>query len=155
MIRIFTDGSCLGNPGPGGFGVIVCDDHNDFSTTYEIINAYQEREDYTTNNRMEMKAIIWAIKNYGIDEPIIYTDSSYCLNTLNKWMYNWRNNGWKRTKNKPVENLDLVMRCYALREKFNIHLEKIKGHSGNYYNELVDSLASGKISSYEVTKGRC
>ena len=151
MIHIFVDGSCKGNPGPGGFGVVICQgEWGDNPKDYKIINAYQERCSQTTNNREEMKAIIWTVENCGEADPIIYSDSAYCVNTFSKWMYGWRDNGWKRPKNQPVENLDLVQKYYALSQTHNITLMKVPGHSGVLYNELADQLATGKITTEEV-----
>lgn len=142
MIIIYTDGSCSRNPGPGGFGVVITDNNN-------IIAQYQERTDSTTNNREEMKAIIWALENYGRGlnyPPIVYSDSMYCVNTFNTWMKSWKANGWKRAKGKQVENLDLVKKYDKLIEEgYQIDLRYIKGHAGHEFNELADKLATGTI----------
>ncbi len=151
MISIYVDGSCRGNPGPGGYGVVVCE-HNWGAPPedYKVLYAHQERCDKTTNNREEMKAIIYALKVYGPFEPTICSDSAYCVNTFTKWMDGWKRNGWRRAKNQPVENLDLVQEYDKLKQKFHCDLIKVSGHSGNFWNELADQLATGKITAEEV-----
>lgn len=148
LVEIYTDGSCRGNPGPGGWGAIVITDGI-------ITAATSSQSPHTTNNQMEMSAIIWALEYYGKNEliPIVWSDSAYCVNTFNTWMWNWKNNGWKRAKNKPIENLDLVKRYFDLINQGNrIDLRKIQGHAGIYYNELVDKLAKGEITIEEIMK---
>lgn len=160
MVTIFTDGSCHFNPGPGGFGIVVYESWD--GVHWAIIDAYQEKEyNDTTNNRMEMKAILWALKNYGDKHlgniPIVYSDSAYCVNTFNDWMWKWKKNGWKRPKGKPVENLDLVMAYDKLITLgYKIDLRKVSGHTGEIGNELADSLATFKIKAEDIIeKGEC
>ncbi len=145
MLTIYTDGSCRGNPGPGGFGVIVVEDN-------KVTAAYQKQEDNTTNNRMEMKAIIYALKAYGEDNPIVYSDSAYCVNSFTNWIKGWKANGWVRAGGKKIENLDLIKLYDSLTEVHKIDLRKIKGHAGEIYNELADALATGRMSVDEVMK---
>lgn len=147
MITLFTDGACSGNPGPGGFGVVVVEEENP-------INSYQEFSDQTTNNREEMKAIIWALENYGSPAnraalgfiPIVYSDSAYCVNSFTNWIKGWKANGWTRAKGKKLENLDLIKRYDELTcQGYKIDLKKIAGHAGNKWNEMADGLATGRI----------
>lgn len=148
MIEVWTDGSCRGNPGPGGWGAVVVEDNN-------IIYCTSEQLPQTTNNRMEMTAILWALETYGKLDilPIVWSDSAYCVNTFNTWMWSWKNNGWRRSKNQPVENLDLVQKYDSLiSQNYRIDLRKIAGHSGLKYNELADALATGKVTPEEVIK---
>lgn len=138
----YTDGSAAPNPGKGGFGVVILDDN------YNYLKCYHEHFNYTTNNAMEMKAIIWAclyakIKNE--QNIIIYSDSSYAINTFTKWMYSWEKNGWIKSDGKIPENLDLVSTFYQLNKELNIKFEKVKGHNGNLYNEMADRLATGNF----------
>ena len=145
---IYTDGSAHPNPGPGGFGVVVLDDDENLITTYA------EYEDNTTNNRQELKAILWALIKYGksaaagSSPPIVYSDSIYCVNTFTNWMYSWAKNNWIKSDKKIPENLDLIKAYYILCKErgYKIDLQKVKGHAGNRWNELADSLATGKIS---------
>ena len=159
---IYTDGSCLGNGksvNSGGYGVIVLD--NDEKLLYN----YNKRSENTTNNREELKAILYSFLNYGVninnplygfnnyDIPIVYSDSNYCVQTFNEWMFNWARNGWTKSDHKTPENLDLIQAYYDWYQKgYRIDLRKVKGHAGNKWNELADQLATGKISPEEVTK---
>ena len=155
---IYTDGSAHPNPGPGGFGVIVLD--NDEKIQY-IYNKQFEKEK-VTNNQMELKAILYAFLNYGVNIntneftnniPIIYSDSNYCVQTFNSWMFGWANNGWVKSDKKTPENLDLIKAYYDWYQKgYRIDLRKVKGHNGVKWNELADLLATGKISSEEAMK---
>lgn len=145
-MKIYTDGSANPNPGPGGFAVIVLD-NNENLLTYHV-----EREKYTTNNRMELSAILWAFLKYGVPEnldfmqPTIYSDSAYCINTFTNWMFSWANNNWIKSDKKKPENLDLIQIFYKYWQKgYRINFEKVKGHSGNHWNELVDKLAKREV----------
>lgn len=149
-MEIYTDGSCRANGkvgANGGFGVVVVDDDN-------IVRTYREDEIGTTNNRMEIKAILWAFLNYGVkpddewenDIPIVYSDSSYCVNTFNDWMWGWAKKGWIKSDKKKPENLDLITQYYDhWLDGYRIDLRKIKGHAGYEYNELADQLATGEV----------
>ena len=153
---IYTDGSAHPNPGPGGFGVIVLD--NDEKIQY-IYNKQFEKEK-VTNNQMELKAILYAFLNYGVNIntneftnniPIVYSDSNYCVQTFNEWMFNWARNGWVKSDKKIPENLDLIQAYYDwYKEGYRIDLRKIKGHAGHEWNELADQLATGYISEEEA-----
>lgn len=145
---IYTDGSSHPNPGPGGFGVVVLDDNE------ELMYAFNKLEKNTTNNREELKAILFAMKNYGVQEscafdnvtnkpPIVYSDSAYSINTLTTWMFTWALRDWKTAKNKTPENLDIIKEYYDLYQQGKrIELKKVAGHSGNKWNELADELAT-------------
>ena len=110
-INIYTDGSSRGNPGPGGFGVVAFIHDNENFPDY----SYSESTENTTNNREELKAILHvfelADKNPNL-YYIIMSDSAYCVNTINDWIFKWSNNNWKRSNNQPVENLDLIQSLY-------------------------------------------
>ena len=150
-MKIYCDGSAYPNPGPGGFGVIVVDNHENF-----VYNIYRERCENTTNNREELKAVLYCLKNYGINIyeattldsflfnfPIVFSDSAYAVNTFNQWMFQWANNDWKNSSGKIAENVDIVKEYYELyKQGYRIQLEKIKGHSGVKWNEVADRLAS-------------
>lgn len=149
---IYTDGSCLGNGkenSSGGFGVVVLD--NDL----QLIEAMSHKELNTTNNRMELKAIAFAFIKYGskTNPPVVYSDSAYCVNTFNDWMFRWAKNGWVKSDNKTPENLDII-KCYYdwYQEGYRINLQKIKGHAGNYWNEIADQLATGKLTPDELKR---
>lgn len=155
---IYTDGSAHPNPGPGGFGVIVLDDNEKL-----LYNYNKQFKSKVTNNEMELKAILYSFLNYGvniynnsnfnIEIPIVYSDSNYCVQTFNEWMFNWANNGWIKSDKKQPENLDLIQAYYDWYQKgYRIDLRKVKGHSGNKWNEVADQLATGKITPEEVYK---
>lgn len=166
MTVIYTDGSARGNgkaDAKGGFGVVVCQAWGDEGEeNFVPIKFYQEEEDGTTNNRMEMKAILWALENYGKPPegkesqwsslmPIVYSDSSYAVNTFTAWIHGWKRNGWVRPHNKPVENLDLVKKWDELTSQgYRIELCHCAGHTGNKWNELADGLATGRIKVNEL-----
>ena len=146
MITIYTDGSKRKEG--GGFGVAALKDNI-------IINAHQEQTAKTTNNREELKAILFALITYGrnYSTPIVYSDSAYCVNTFNDWMFRWASNNWIKSNGNSPENLDLIQAYYDFYNKgYRIDLRKIKGHVGHKYNELADKLATGKISEEEAIK---
>ena len=110
---------------------------------------------------MEIKAILYAFLNYGVninnnsivDIPIVYSDSNYCVQTFNNWMFNWANNNLIKSDKKVPENLELIKAYYDWYQKgYRIDLRKVKGHNGNKWNELADKLATGKINSEELKK---
>lgn len=143
MIYIYTDGACSGNPGPGGCAAIFVDSDNNHMLTLT------EHSDMTTNNRMELTGILLALRRIERKQDFlqttytIYSDSAYCVNTCNTWMYGWEKAGWRRPKNKPVENLDLVQEIYSLITKLKgiVTIEKVAGHQGIYWNEQADKMA--------------
>ena len=137
---IYSDGSASPNPGKGGFGVVVLSD------VEEYITCYSKHCDITTNNAEELKAIIWALYNYGGCNPVVYSDSAYAINSLTVWKDNWKMNGWLKSDGKPPENLELIKaydRLWA--DGFRIQLKKVKGHSNNKWNDMADKLAKGEI----------
>lgn len=141
-IQIYCDGACSGNPGYGGWAFVVID--ND-----EIIDFGTEYNPTTTNNRMELvslrEALNWIITNKA-ENVIIYSDSTYVVNTFNDWMYRWQARGWVRGQDKEVKNLDIIQQLYDIsiaKVLFSCSVEKVSGHIGIYGNEVADALASG------------
>ena len=137
-IDIYTDGSCLGNPGPGGWGAILRDDQDLLDRDRELSGG----EPDTTNNRMEMTAAIMALG--AIDSPRsirLHTDSKYVMDGISQWMPNWKRNGWRTANRKPVKNVDLWKSLDAAVTRHTIEWFWIKGHSGHPENERADSLA--------------
>lgn len=141
---IYTDGSCRKNPGgPGGFAVVVV------SNDDRLITTHTEYCDNTTNNREELKAILWAFLKYGMkitdpaySVPTLYTDSAYCLNIFTNWMFSWQEKGWLKADGKIPENLDLIKPFYQhWIQGWTIQIVKVKGHNGDKWNELADKLA--------------
>ena len=149
---IYTDGSAHPNPGPGGFGVVVLDNNENLLYTYS-----KQCAGSVTNNEMELKAILYTFLNYGINindwninVPIVYSDSNYCVQTFNDWMFKWVNNNWIKSDKKVPENLELIQTYYNWYQKgYRIDLRKIKGHNGHLGNELADKLATGEIKTFE------
>ena len=152
---IYTDGSAHPNPGPGGFGVVVLDNNENLWYTYS-----KQFEGKVTNNEMELKAILFAFLNHGekINDwnnniPIVYSDSNYCVQTFNDWMFRWARNNWIKSDKKIPENLDLIQAYYEWYQKgYRIYLRKVKGHAGQSGNELADKLATGEIKTFEEAK---
>ena len=133
---IFTDGSCDPNPGPGGWGMVWVEKG-------QIIEERHGHEGETTNNRMELQALIEAYLLLPEDKALtVYSDSQLAVNTINQWAAGWEKRGWKR-KTGPIKNLELVQELWALsKQKPNIELKWIKAHDGSLWNEYADALAS-------------
>ena len=133
---VFTDGSCEGNPGPGGWGFVWVQDE-------EILLERAGHDPATTNNRMELQALIEAFRALPRDaELTVHSDSQVCVNTVNQWAAGWERRGWKR-KGGPIKNLEQVKELYALAgDRPGVRLEWIKAHDGSRWNEYADVLAS-------------
>lgn len=137
-IIIYTDGACYNNPGPGAYAAIILDEDKEIEIT--------GFEPSTTNNRMELQAVIEALKVVRKNKKIVlYSDSNYVVKGINDWIKNWKKRGWKTSSNKAVKNKDLWERLDEEISKKNVHLKKVKAHSGDEYNEKVDSLAKEEI----------
>jgi ribonuclease HI len=133
---VFTDGSCEGNPGPGGWGFVWVEDDG-------IVAEKRGYEAQTTNNRMELTALIEAYRVLPRDARIrVYSDSQLCVKTINEWADGWARRGWRR-KGGPVANLELVRELYGLaRAHPHVELRWIRAHDGSRWNEYVDALAT-------------
>ena len=133
---VFTDGSCEGNPGPGGWGFVWVEDD-------EIVLERSGHEPDTTNNRMELQALIEAYRMLPRDAEItVHSDSQLCVNTINQWAAGWERRGWKR-KSGPIKNLERVKELWSLSlARPGVKLEWIKAHDGSRWNEYADVLAS-------------
>ena len=144
-IDIYTDGSSLGNPGPGGYGVVVV-------SNKEVIQELGGYEKNTTNNRMELTAVIEALeyinKNLHDVHVSIYADSAYVLGGVTTWVANWEKNGWRTANKKEVLNQDLWRALITLvrESKSKISWQKIKGHAGHEWNERADEIATSYAS---------
>ncbi|ALO46109.1 ribonuclease HI [Pseudohongiella spirulinae] len=139
VIEIYTDGACRGNPGPGGWGAVL------------RYKGSEKRlyggELATTNNRMELTAVIKALQALKRDdcEVQLYSDSRYVLNGISEWMSDWKRRGWKTAAKKPVLNQDLWQVLDELSQQHRISWHWVKGHSGHPLNELADQLANQGI----------
>ena len=148
----YTDGACSGNPGPGGYGVICLNKCysqtiSEYIERYTINYKYSEYSKNTTNNREELKAILHVLKlatEHSEYNFIIYSDSAYAVNICNNWIYGWQRNGWVRSKNQPIENLDLIKEIYKYLTTKNLHCQILKcdGHKNILGNELADAYAT-------------
>ncbi len=137
-IEIYTDGACSGNPGIGGWGVIILQKQ-------QIINTLSGNEKYTTNNRMEMMAAIKALQYMHNTksklEINLYTDSIYVKNGITKWLFNWKKRNWHTANGDKVKNKDLWQILDNITKLLQINWYWLKGHAGNKYNEQADNLA--------------
>jgi ribonuclease HI len=134
---VFTDGSSEGNPGPGGWGAVLVVDG-------QVVSQDYGSEPHTTNNRMELEAMIAGLKMLPIDAATdVYTDSQLVVNIVTKWAAGWKAAGWKKKSPGPIANLELVKEAYELaRARPDVRINWIKAHSGNRWNEYADSLAT-------------
>lgn len=138
-IIIYTDGACSGNPGPGGWGTILI--------YKDVKKEISGREPKTTNNVMEITAVIEGLK--ALNKPCtveIYSDSSYVVDTFNKgWIYGWMKNNWQKSNKEPVKNKELWEELYNLTEIHDVKFIKVKGHSDNEFNNRCDEIARNEI----------
>ena len=140
LVTIFTDGSCLSNPGPGGWAVVLRWRGNE----KEIVG----HEADTTNNRMELKAAIMGLNAVTRAIPVaLHTDSRYVMNGVQDWMPRWKANGWKTASKKPVANQDLWEQLDQAVQRHDITWHWVKGHAGNEFNERCDQLARSAAES--------
>ena len=134
MIKIYTDGSCMSNPGNGGWAAII--------NINEKIKKISGNEKNTTNNRMELMAPINALKNINSKDPIeIFTDSKYVKNGITEWINTWVLNNWKTSKKEDVKNKDLWLELHKLNQSLSVKWNWVKAHAGDPLNEEVDMLA--------------
>ena len=142
-VILYTDGACSGNPGVGGWGAVL------------MFNDHEKRisgaEGATTNNRMEITAVIEGLK--CLKEPCcvdVYSDSAYTVNAFEKnWIFEWKNCGWKKGDNKPLLNADLWKELYLLSKKHQLNFIKVKEHADNEYNNICDRLATDAVKSFK------
>jgi len=142
VVEIFTDGACRGNPGPGGWGVVLRSGKHE----KELYGG----EENTTNNRMEMTAVVEALS--ALKQPsevVLTTDSQYVRKGITEWIQNWKKNGWKTAAKKDVKNADLWQQIDSLAVEHTIEWKWVKGHSGHTENERVDDLANRGIDEME------
>lgn len=138
QVEIYTDGACRGNPGPGGWGALLRYEESE----KELYAAEAE----TTNNRMELLAVINALEALSQSCVInLTTDSKYVIQGINEWLPNWKKNNWRTASKKPVKNQDLWQRLDAATQVHDIEWHWVKGHSGDEGNERVDALANKAI----------
>ena len=140
ILEIWTDGACSGNPGPGGWGAVLCWGGHEKEISGGAID--------TTNNRMELSAVIAGLEEIKRAVPVrIYTDSKYVQNGMMKWVKGWIRNGWRTQSGDPVKNVDLWKRLHELCEGQQIEWHWVKGHAGHVLNERADALARQGVES--------
>ena len=140
MINIYTDGACSGNPGKGGWGVVILNNNKEI-----LLNGGDQ---LTTNNKMELTAAIKALEYFETKKDLtIYTDSKYVKDGIESWIINWKKNGWKTSTKKIVKNKELWMQLDNLINKHNVNWKWVKGHAGFEFNEKADELARKYIES--------
>jgi ribonuclease HI len=145
LIEIYTDGGCSGNPGPGGWAYVIIRDG-------VFVSEKWGAEKQTTNNRMELQAVIAALeafspKDTGGEKITVYTDSQYVQKGITIWLADWEKRGWKTSDKKPVKNKELWQRLKTLAGFFSVSWVWVKGHAGNKYNERCDELTRTAIVS--------
>tara|TARA_B100000700_G_scaffold244762_1_gene273002 strand:- start:341 stop:772 length:432 start_codon:yes stop_codon:yes gene_type:complete len=137
--KVYTDGACSGNPGPGGWAAIIIVDN-------QMKYKFSGSEKNTTNNRMELMAPIKAIQKFKKkSEILVFTDSTYVKDGITVWIKNWEKNGWRTASKKPVKNKELWKKLKNLSSKHSIKWTWVKGHAQDKYNNLVDELAQEAI----------
>ena len=140
MIKIYTDGSCIGNPGKGGWAAIILDN----GKKTEIKGSEKD----TTNNQMELLATIKALKKVPKGSKVeIFTDSKYVKSGITEWIHNWKKNGWKTASKQPVKNKDLWTELDQMTNEFQIKWSWVKGHSTDILNNEVDLIAREAANS--------
>ena len=143
-VDIFTDGGCSGNPGPGGWAYVMLSDG-------QLTSYSSGGEAQTTNNKMELTAVIRAIEDaslLGVSEISISTDSQYVKNGITTWIFNWKKNGWKTSSKDPVKNRELWEHLDELNSANKIRWTWVKGHAGIKYNEMCDSLVRKEMEKF-------
>jgi len=147
-LKIYTDGGCSGNPGPGGWAFVMV--RQTFQGS-QIIAQNKGAEKDTTNNRMELIAVIEALRALKTMDDVprhaaIYTDSQYVQKGITEWIRNWKRNSWRTSDKKPVKNQDLWIELDSIANEFPLQWEWVKGHAGNEYNELCDAMTQEAIA---------
>ena len=142
-VTIYTDGACSGNPGAGGWGAILMHEG--------VKKEFSGFDKETTNNKMELTAVIEALKK--LKKPCkvqLYSDSAYVVNAMTLgWLENWKNNGWRGSDKKPVKNIELWEELDKLLQVHEVEFIKVKGHADNEYNNRCDALATGEIAKHQ------
>ena len=147
QVEIYTDGACKGNPGPGGWGVLLRAGEGETLVKERELSGGEAE---TTNNRMELLAAINALEVLSREVAItITTDSAYVKNGVTGWIHGWKRNGWKTADRKPVKNVDLWQRLDAAQARHKVTWAWIKGHAGHPENERADELARAGMAPYK------
>ena len=151
-VIVFSDKGCSGNPGPGGWGFVVVDGRSGAGNPPEIIRSGGEK--MTTNNRMELTAVIEALKTvlasseFSSRPVSVYTDSQYVQKGITQWISGWKRNGWRTASKEPVKNQDLWILLDELAQQIRPRWIWVKGHAGIHYNEVCDQLTQQEIAKH-------
>lgn len=154
-IVVYTDGGCSGNPGAGGWGCVIIDETAAACGKAPKEQSFSGGEKCTTNNRMELTAVITALTFIASSpenlsrQVSVFTDSQYVKNGITTWIKGWKRNGWRTADKKPVKNQDLWVALDAAVAKLNVRWVWVKGHAGIKYNEMVDQLCQAEIKKYK------
>jgi ribonuclease HI len=149
---VYSDGGCSGNPGPGGWGFVIVDTPESGTSPVEIIRSGGEK--VTTNNRMELTAVIEALRlilatpEWSARPVSVYTDSQYVQKGISQWISGWKRNGWRTASKDPVKNQDLWMPLDELAARASPRWVWVKGHAGIHYNEVCDQLTQDEIAKH-------
>jgi len=147
-LKIYTDGGCSGNPGPGGWAYVIV---QQTFQGFKVIAQNKGAEKETTNNRMELIAVIEALRAFKTMDNVprqaaLYTDSQYVQKGITEWIRNWKRNSWRTSDKKSVKNQDLWKELDSLAQELPVRWEWVKGHAGNKYNELCDAMTQEAIA---------
>ena len=144
-VTVYTDGGAIGNPGPGGYGVVIIPPEGELR---ELSGGFRR----TTNNRMELMACIVALENIDGRQPIVlYSDSRYMVDAINKrWVFSWKKKGWKKADGQPAKNTDLWERLLKRLEDLEVSFRWVKGHAGQEWNERCDALAGRAMAGPDL-----
>ena len=141
-VTLYTDGACSGNPGPGGWGVLML-----YGDARKTLNGGEEN---TTNNRMELMAAIMGLESLTRPCAVdLWTDSQYVKQGMSQWLAGWKRNGWKTADKKPVKNMDLWQRLDDAVQRHDVTFHWVKGHAGHEQNEEVDELARAGMAPFK------
>ncbi|QER42074.1 ribonuclease HI [Thermodesulfobacterium sp. TA1] len=142
MVKVYVDGACLGNPGPGGWAVLILEDDKEHIITGGAF--------FTTNNQMELEAVIQGLSVFKEPTEItIFCDSEYVIKGATEWLPNWKKRGYKTSDGKPVKNRELWERLDALLQKHKVSFKKVLAHSGDLFNEKVDQIAKKSAEKWK------
>ena len=146
-LKIFTDGGCSGNPGPGGWAFVMI---QETFQGEQVIAKDTGGEKETTNNRMELTAVIMALRALKTMKNVprqaaVYTDSQYVQKGISEWIHTWKRNAWRTSDKKPVKNKDLWTELDLIASEFKLKWEWVRGHAGNEYNEMCDAMTQKAI----------
>ena len=154
-LTVYSDGGCSGNPGPGGWGYVIVEgacDHSGSDSDVSREHQGSGGEKVTTNNRMELTAVIEALGAISSESrwaslPVcVYTDSQYVQKGITQWIAGWKRNGWRTASKDPVKNQDLWIKLDSLVSSLTVEWKWVKGHAGIYYNEVCDQLTQQEIA---------